>query len=457
MLTGLIISLSILFVIYERLHKRANIVDLSVAVGLANAQLILIETSIAGLQIRFLMFLIGITYCISKATVPNNAFRNDFRIKTLTFVWIIFSATILISKVVNGSYSINAETATDFVSRYGFALLCLWAFAFASVTSAVSIARWLFIICLVNLLFAVLQLLGIGAAFDLQRSLYPVTAAYGDDLIAKGLNSTFGYLPGLSPFSITTGYIFSVLAWLGISFSAQPPRRRKAMGWTAMAVFICTIGGSIILSRSTVLSGLFGLLVLFLLPLILRERRANRPGGIATVLIGGGGLLFVQQIAESYVEGGDRLVRVGQETRYEIWEGSYSLILENPLFGASDSQRYLAGVDIGAHNVLINALVQGGLITLIGLLVFLAFSARISLISVRHSPPEFRDFSFALFCAQMAYLFKSMFHNESVFTSGILFMMITGIVVGLPYSNLFQNRGRWMRQVPYSQESASAA
>jgi hypothetical protein len=432
-LAALILAISGLFVAYERLQKRANVVDLTVASGLANAQFFLIETSIAGIQFRIIMFFLGLIYILYRISTVKYKLRHVFGLNKLTLYWVMFSFTILFSKGLNGSYPLSVETVTDFISRYGFALLCLWVFALASVSSAVSIARWLFLICLVNLTFAVLQLFGVGAAFDLQRSLYPVTVAYGDELIAQGLNSTFGYLPGLSPFSITTGYVFAVLAWLGVSFAAQPPKRFQTIGWTGLAVLICAVGGSIILSRSTVLAALFALVVLFLLPLVLRERRTNRPGTIAIVLLGGVGFVLVQKIAESYVKGGERLMQVGDEARYPIWEKSLSLILDHPFIGASDSVRYVVGLDIGAHNVLINALVQGGLITLTGLLTFLACAVRVSVICVRRTHPTFRDLSAALFCAQMMYLLKSMFHNESVFTSGILFMMIAGIIIGIPY------------------------
>lgn len=403
------------------------------------SQFLLVEQSIAGIPFRVLAAAGASAYIF--AWIVNR----DFHLKLprpvlqVASCWVIYMWVIAICAIANGSLG-SVREAGDFVSRYGFALLALIVAARVSQNRAglrIALAV-IAAVVLANLVAGVAQVAGVSAAFQVQKFIFPQTSATAEELISSGALTSFGYTPSLSAYSIAAGLVYSCLPWVLIPLMGTVRGSRSQVMWFAAAAAIVLVGGVISLSRSTLLVGVVGLLAG---SWILRgDASRNLSRGpwlvIGIILI----LSFAWAVWLTLVGSGDapnasRILDLRDEQRQTLLTDSFAYLAgATPrvlFFGGAQAALESGAVHLAAHNVFANAFLYfglfGGGVASLMYLWLVALVLR-ELIASRSVPAAGSSRWLAL-CA-MGYLLKSLFHNESVVSSGILLMFILGLMWG---------------------------
>lgn len=402
-----------------------------ITVLMITAQLLLVEQSLGPVPVRVLIFGVAVIYLIYDLLGPRSCLRTSDE-RFLFLLWSLFAAGVFAAQWLNGAIS-GSEEIVDFVSRYGFSLVlfALVAGMARAPRGAFLIAGWLFSIAAANFAFVMAQLLMVPGAIEVHAQLFPQIKAREAALIAEGLITTFGYLPGLSSYSIVTGYVLTCFAVLGVALGEhRAPAFRLIM--CAAAAVIAVVGGAMILSRSTILVGSLACFA----ALVWTTRSSV---GRVTILWSSAiaGLVLVTLsvailgAAAENIPGFHRVQTLQDSARLRIYANAVHFFAEHPFIGGSPADRVAAGITVGAHNFILNAAANFGLIgtiPMIGLILATLVKGRQAVRSAVGTPVH--SLVICGYVCMFAYLLKGLFHNESVATSGILYAMLAGLTVG---------------------------
>jgi hypothetical protein len=399
------------------------------AVTLISAQLFLVEQSVFGIPVRIIAFVAGIAVLALVSARKGQSIWAHAPSRNYAGLWLLFCLGAFVASLLNGTFS-NGDAVIDFVSRYGFALVTFAVIAiFArNAAGAHMVAWWLFIISLANLAAVIGQYFHVQAAFALHGAMFPLARQRELAMIQSGLVTTFGYLPGLSPYSISTGYVFACFGVTGIGLaflSRSLWQRTLILGLALAAIFF---GGFGSVSRSTLVVGAIVTAMAFFLLFRGRQRiflvTACAALSIIALTLDVGPSLFTGQAS--------RLANLSDPARVAIMRSALEFVANHPLIGGSLEVRAHEGINIGSHNFILNGMVFYGLLGTVPMLIFVFYSVRLGLRALASSRNVQSQHALlvGMFAGMAAYLLKSLLHNESLATSGIMYAMLAGVVVG---------------------------
>lgn len=425
-----ILAVTLVYGSWASRRWRCSLADLNVALMMISCQMILAEQTVLQVPLRIIAFSLAIVLIAQKMRARVRILK-AVEARKIVAAWLLYAACIWISQTANGELS-TFDALVDFVSRYGYALFLFLVIgaAASNVGGALAIGVWIAVVGFANCLAALAQMAGIELAFDAQRQLFPVTRALEAQLISEGLITSFGYLPALSAFSIVAGYAITCFP----IFAAGHVFNRGRMKWllaVAAVLVVVSLSGTAILSRSTLICGAFGVAAFIVLGL--RTAKAN--AGFVMLLCLGSlsvGVLFDALFGAltSSVQGGSRLQTLADSQRGDLFQVALDFFLTHPVVGGSADERLAWGVGAGAHNVIMNGLVNFGLMGGVPMMMFLVAATSYALKAVAASRGTRAEGVVIAACAaSLAYTAKSFVHNESIATSGITFMMLIGLSV----------------------------
>lgn len=403
------------------------------AVALIACQFPLIEQHVASVPLRVAAFCLGAIYIATQGFLGSDFLRSR-SVGRVIFAWAIFCTLLLITQTANGTVQ-RPNDLYDFVSRFGYAIVSFIVIGIASQRDARLMATLMFAIALGNLIFAVLQASGVQWAWSVHDALFPLTDQREDELISQGLNRSFGYIPGLSAYSIVTGYVFTVFGLLAIAASGAPSRRLSQYLPTIAMFAIVIAGALLIYSRSTLL---IGVVVASTMAWHL-SRGIERFLWLSLFALGGllAVTIFVQLTTglTDILPGVGRMLSLSDPQRVGLVENSARAFLTSPLVGIGPQAREEFGVAIGAHNAIINALLTSGIIGFAAMIYLTWVTLTQGWRIVRQTTANAKVLAASAFASLCAYLLKSLVHNESLVTSGIMYFMVLGLLLGggLPY------------------------
>lgn len=426
---AVIVALGLLYAWIGARSAKLPLLPTMAAIALVNAQYLLVEQTIAGVAVRVVLVMLA-----AASLFVGQAAHIRIRSKELMVVilWCVYAGAIFVSGLVNSSIS-SVGDLVDFASRYGVAILAfLLVFRIAAMHGGSQVvAGWLFMIALANFVFAVAQLAGVDEAHDIHTALFPITAEQELLLQSEGLITTLGYTPGLSAFSIATGYVLACFGILGVGLAAS---RRTGYGratLVALTTLIVIVGGMIILSRST---SIIGAIVLLGLLLVLQRPKYKVVSALIVLVM----LLLAAALGSSpeflteLIPGSARLFVIEDSARVETLGLAMEVINQSPIFGGFREALETGAMTMGAHNFVVNALLYFGVVGFVPMAALVAYSlyaATAALKSVSRIRRE-KAIVAAAYAGMLCYLGKSLLHNESIVTSGIQFSILLAIVLG---------------------------
>lgn len=399
---------------------------------LLGAQFILVEQAIMGVPVRILAFALALIALTVDVVTCRGSLLISKAAQGYLWLWLSYMAAIFVSSVANGTIT-NDVTFLDYLGRYGFALVAfLGAYRLASQDGGGRlITGFLFFIAVANFLAALAQVGGYQHAYEIHDLLFPNTREKEIELQESGLITTFGYAPGLSSYSISTGYILACFGLAGVGYASAFARTIK-IAILILTLFVVLLGGALILSRSTMISGV----VCYLLCTYVLLSKSARVLFLATLVLVfaifiGIGIGFSE--FQDLIPGIARVATLEDTQRADMWRKGIVVAMEYPFFGGFTKALESGALDIGAHNFILNGFLYFGVLGFFPMLLVsaypvywgarLAFAGLANMVSV--SP-----FSISAIGGLIAYLIKSMAHNESIVTSGIQFCVLAGVMFG---------------------------
>ncbi|MCC6787593.1 MAG: O-antigen ligase family protein [Hyphomonadaceae bacterium] len=428
-IAGVVLAIVALYAVSDR-NSVGHRLELFLAILLVAGQFLLVEQSVANFPIRVGIFVAASAYLAHAYLAGRPSILRSPDGAAIAWSWLLFSVVVLMCLAANGSLREIADYQ-DFVSRFGYSFVSFAVIGSAARRSPTTLFVCLFSLALANFAFVVSQAAGIRWADVIQSQLFPATQVREELMISEGLNSSFGYLPGLSSYSIVTGYVFSVFGILGFGLATLARSPVTRLAGSMSAILIILVGGALIYSRSTLLVGaVIGGALLW----------RNHRSAVRIVYLALLAIVFATQLAplqqaatdaSNWMPGISRIANFDDPRRAQLIETAFRLFGDHPVFGTNEYDREMAGVGIGAHNVFLNALVTTGIVGLSAMSWFLWTSLRSGVRAIARVRPEQRGLAVAAFAAMLAYLVKSLVHNESLITSGIMYMMVCGVLFGL--------------------------
>lgn len=399
---------------------------------LIGAQFILVEQAIFGVPARLLAFALAVLTLSVDVATNRGRLSLSRPAQGYFWLWLGYMAAIFVSSLANGTIT-GAEAFLDYFGRYGFALVAfLMAYRLASHDGGGRVLTgFLFFIALANFLAALAQVGGYQQAYDLHDLLFPNTREKEVDLQESGLITTFGYAPGLSSYSISTGYILACFGLAGIGYASAFSRTIKLI-ILSLTLLVVSLGGALILSRSTMISGV----LCYLICLFILMPKNTRVLFLATVvaisaIILGVGIGFSE--FQDLIPGISRVTTLEDTQRADMWRKGIVVAMDYPIFGGFTKALESGALDIGAHNFILNGFLYFGVFGFIPMLAVVAYPIYWGLMLIRMGMVKcflVNPFAVAALGGAIAYLIKSMAHNESIVTSGIQYCVLVGAVFG---------------------------
>lgn len=385
-----------------------------------------------GIPVRILAFVLALIAVIFDVAACRGRLMISKPAQGYLWLWLSYMAAIFVSSVANGTIT-NYVTFLDYLGRYGFALVAfVCAYRLASQDGGGRLLTgFLFFIAVANFFAALAQVGGYQQAYELHDLLFPNTREKEIELQESGLITTFGYAPGLSSYSISTGYILACFGLAGVGYASVFGRTIK-LTILILTLFVVFLGGALILSRSTMISGV----VCYLVCMYVLLPKSSRVLFLAALI-----LVFVLFVGigtgfsefQDLIPGISRVATLEDTQRADMWRKGIVVAMDYPVFGGFTKALESGALDIGAHNFILNGFLYFGALGFVPMIfvavypVFwggrLAFAGLANRVAV--SP-----FAISAVGGLIAYLIKSMAHNESIVTSGIQFCVLAGIVFG---------------------------
>ena len=227
-------------------------------------------------------------------------------------------------------------------------------------------------------------------------------------------------LPGIFGHPVNNGFFLCVATVLLLSGIKVGTGKGKniIISFYYMAVFASSLVACLFLQQRAA----FYLILLFtayhfLKAFLTHPGRIIVPAFIIVLLI----LLFLPDDIGSFDAG--KLARTDNSSRTSVWEWAFMVILQNPVFG--NILQYNAAAEYSAHNVLIDSLIDSGILGFIP--VFILYLKTIldsTRIMLRAKDNYLKVYSYSvLTCMGM-----SMFHNASYMTGDVIIFIVLALM-----------------------------
>ena len=433
LVTFIILTLGFTYAVLLARRYHLPLMTSVVSIFLLSAQYVLVEQRISGVPARLIATILSLTLlsvALLKRRLVIRAPQNE---RLYVRFWLLFMGAGFFSLTANGSIE-SFEALLNFAGRYGFALLAFFLLVGLArrPSGAFMLIGWLFLIASANFFFALAQYLRVDAAFAIHDSLFPFSQEREQELKSLGQITSFGYLPGLSTYSINTGYILACFGLLGTGLALHFKSRLIKILTLLLVVAVTIVGSSLILSRSSII---FSSVVLLPLWFILLRRQARLI--FSFILFGTlvAWLLFSNIAFNAFIgtmPQASHLNTLADAHRPQLFLDGLAVFINHPIFGNFKQAIASGDINMGLHNFLINSLVIFGLVGTIPMLIFIGVSLHVCYRAVVACYAYRSNYIIAMssFGAMLVYLLKSLVHNESVVTSGILYSILVAITLG---------------------------
>jgi hypothetical protein len=433
--------LHLIYFLVSRLFFK-NITPLSFLVQFQiTAQFLIVQLDVGPFSMRVYLALIVALITLPMAEIVIKKIRFARGMQAHVIISAVFLGWLLFSSVFNGNLENPGVYLAEMFSKYIIPIISFFG-ALALLRNKddlYSYTTWIFLVASANVLFAMLQSQGLSLAWDVQRALYPY--AYNqllDREAIEGAAVVASYPPGLSQYSIGTGYVITCFGFIGVGFLLSFWNRSRFVAalMVLVVLVLCGYTSLIILSRSSLYIGLLLLVITALLPHPKASpNSALNLGIIAIVVFSGFGLLASKgmEVAVSDYRSlsVDRVFDLSFGERANLIFDSMEFIRENLLFGGRNEAFDSGAIHMVPHNFLVNALLYsgavGGLIILIMYLnlSFVIFRQRKTGWFDRITSVKFLRYGCGL--ALFGYLLKGMVHNDSFVIGGGIGWVLLGV------------------------------
>lgn len=229
-------------------------------------------------------------------------------------------------------------------------------------------------------------------------------------------------LPGIFGHPVNNGFFLSVTTVLLLSGIKVGKGKGKGkdiiISLYYIAVYLSSLAACLFLQQRSA----FYLILLFtayhyLKAFLTHPGRIIIPTLIVVVLL----LIFLPDDIGSFDAG--RLTRTDNTSRTGVWEWAFTVILQNPIFG--NILQYNAAAEYSAHNVLIDSLIDAGIVGFIPMFILYMKTVLDSTrIMLRAKNNYLKVFSYSvLTCMGMG-----MFHNTSYMTGDVIIFIVLALM-----------------------------
>jgi len=383
------------------------------------------------------LFVLSATPLIQQRINAVRGMRAHMLISALFIAWLMFSS------VFNGNLSDPKLYGTELLSKYIIPILSfLGALALVRNKDDLnSYVVWIFIVAVANAVFALIQSRGVGLAWDVQRSLYPYAfEQLMDREASEGVTVVASYPPGLSQYSIGTGYVITCLGMLGAGYALAFWNRTRyfAALFIVGLLAVCLMSSIVILSRSSLYIGLLLFFLLAFAPYPSGSPNSALRVGILAAVAGSVFVLFASKGLEVTVSDYrtlsiNRVFDLSFEQRFNAIREAMDYTGDNLMFGGKNEAMETSAIRVNPHNFIFNALlysgVMGGLLAVAmhANLVWAMFTQRVAAFNTMNQDVKFMRYAAGF--ALMAYVLKGLVHNDSFVIGGGTGWMLLGVYV----------------------------
>jgi O-antigen ligase len=368
-------------------------------------------------------------------------------------VWIIFIAWMAFAGILNGDANVSSVFLSTLVSNFIFPFISCLAIPVALKTQkdTVQVMSWILCIAVFNAVFVILQSTGYMPAWEFNRALFPLrTNQIEASQLVQGESFTFGYPPGLSTYSITTGF---VLACFGAGFLL-----RGIWGWHARNMWSLTMNGvgyllvmtacALAMSRSSLLLLLACAGAASLTKNKQGERSVTLIAVVAAIIviaicIGVSRISTVEiNVSETRFRDLGRMADLEDSSRSTLVSEALAFIIDHPWFGGVTKALDEQLITLTPHNFLLNAGVAAGLpgcaLVILFYLWLIKFIVKTSRLLNTKGDYKYYMWFLGLEFGMWVYLLKGLVHSDSFSLGGTLGWYLFGLMVAslLPQKNL---------------------
>ena len=404
----------------------------------------------------YVMLLLVFLLVADTLTLRRKLFRSALA-RDLVVIYLVFIVWTLLVRQAHGTPL--RESVVFIMSNHLFALVSFIVIQNRLVTQKhiVLFAGALAFAAILSAVFAIGQWFGVELAWDIALALRP-----GEEETLLGTRfGAYGFVPGLSLFSISLSYVLITLGFFVYSWTIHRQRIRTSYLLTGV-VFTGIIALGIIFSQSRSAIGATAVVVLVSLVLSLRSQGSKRRvsgAGIHKYIMAIGllivTLVFVLGQLGRYLDltpeagGGGyslgRIFNLEDPRRVQAAASSIELISYNltTLLTGSDNATYdeilfrrLGGTDvvIAPHNLFLNAAVLTGLpgVLLIILLLFGLLKLGRTVIRVTSErDSSIRWVGIGAFYGLLAYVLNAQFHNSGFVSGDAMPWWLIGLMIAI--------------------------
>ena len=429
------------FLLYSLIQQKIGLGALLIQT-MFTAQYLLVEFDLGPVSLR--VYCCAILLVITVGCIPSLAHRLSSTPGALPILgtWLAYLGWYFVSSVVNGSLQDPSTYFISFLSVYLLPTLVFLSMLAVLRTEADlhSSVLWLAIIALANAGFSILQAAGYTFAWDVHRMLYPIRAITTEDQRLR-VGSWFvdGWPPGLSSYSIATGFVMICFGVLWTTFAAHLwHRRRFVLAACALLAAVLVEGGNVTsMSRSSIYLFPAGLL----LALMLRGQDGARSRVLLTSGFAVVALLVLAYLAKTAVDLSisenrtielARIYDLSDSNRLDLIYQALIYASDHILFGGAEQALKEGAIALTPHNFLVNALLWAGapgflLMSALGFLILYHTYIQPVYTMTPHGPSGALAHGLAI--SLVMYLAKGMLHSDSFTTGGTIGWHLLGLWV----------------------------